>query len=85
MNWNKPFASEVFVSFFVCHQTWYELMDPKQSYKSATFEKPFASEVCRMMNWNKPSGPEVFIGNDLRTNLLGQKSIAVMNWNRPFG
>ena len=32
------------------HQTWYDLVDPKQSYNNAKFEKPHLNSVCKMNN-----------------------------------
>ena len=32
------------------HQTWYELVDPKQGYNNAKFEKPRLNSVCEKVS-----------------------------------
>ena len=32
------------------HQTWYELVDPKQGYNKTHFEKPHLNSVCESAN-----------------------------------
>ena len=32
------------------HQTWYELLGPKQGYNNAKFERPAVSSVCQKAN-----------------------------------
>ena len=34
------------------HQTWYELVNPKQDYNNAKFQKPHLNSVCEKANDN---------------------------------